>query len=89
MDRFEESYITAFWDLNTERRYELGPIPKSEIIAYAKRLGLDDDLVTLFSFIISGLDDHYLTLKNDRIIKSKQPATNQKVKGIPDGFISD
>lgn len=84
LDRFEESYITAFWDLNTERRYELGPIPKSEIKKYIKELGIESDLQAPFSFVISALDDHYLTLKNENIMKSRQ-STNAPIKGVPNG----
>lgn len=57
-------YMTAFFDLSTERQIGMGigPIPRSKMREYARELGVQD--FDAFRSIIGAMDDEYLALNN-------------------------
>ncbi len=53
-------YKEAFWNLSTERRFEFGPIPHSEIQMYGTCKGLDADMTETFVVLVRALDGSFL-----------------------------
>lgn len=53
---WEYTYIELFWELNTERFYENGPIPSSQIRNILNRKGLDLKLEKSIAKVIRELD---------------------------------
>ena len=74
----DEFFIKAFNHLSTERPigYSIGPIPHSKILAYAERVGLDEDFVDDFVYIIREMDEGYLEWQREQ----DEPARKQKSK---------
>lgn len=62
-------YTKAFWDLNTTRNYEMGPIPWNKIIEYADIEGLDQDNTQAFVVIIRTMDAKLLTWEAEEVKK--------------------
>lgn len=56
-DRF---YLSAFWDLNSCRNYDGGPIPWTAIMQYGYNQGFDRDMVEALVHIVRHVDRHYL-----------------------------
>lgn len=56
------SYLTAFWELSTERQVGqvLGPIPESRVREHGIRVGLQGGSMELFRSVIRALDGAYL-----------------------------
>jgi len=52
--------MTCFWKLHTERRFENGPIPRSETRAHILRYHLDGQLLEDCVDIISIVDNSFL-----------------------------
>jgi len=53
-------YLQAFWELSTERRFQGGPIPWSQIRLYARENGVADELLPLFEHIVRELDEEFV-----------------------------
>lgn len=56
---YEGFYLRCFWELNTERRYDSGPIPRSAIVHYGLSAGLDGDIIGAFVSCIRSMDAGY------------------------------
>lgn len=58
---WEEFYVKAFFDLDTERHsgMSIGPIPWSKIQEYGDRSGLDSDMMVVFTEVIRKTDTKY------------------------------
>lgn len=58
----ESFYLTAFWDLSTERQQgeNLGHIPWSAARLYAYEYGLDGDMIHVFWNMVKSLDATFL-----------------------------
>ena len=54
-------YLRAFWDLNSTRRYEMGPVPWDIAVEYGHHVGLDGSIVDAFVAIIRAMDAAYLS----------------------------
>jgi len=65
----DELYITAFWELSSERTYGqyLGPIPWGKIIFYGDRLKLDETMMIVFVRILRALDEAFLADQRDNL----------------------
>jgi len=85
--RGDHVYITAFWELSTERSYGqyLGPIPWSKIIFYGERLGLDETMVPVFTRVIRELDEAFLADQRENLGRR----TEQTKPGTPGGKRED
>lgn len=67
-------FLTAFWELSTDRPsgFGPGPIPFTSIDAYARRHGIDDpDEFALFSDLIREMDRAYLDKQREKTEKKK------------------
>lgn len=53
-------YLSAFWELSTERLSPRGPIPWSKIDDYRRKKGIDSELADTFEYILRELDEAYL-----------------------------
>ena len=78
---FEQFYLTAFWALNSERKYESGQIPWSSVELYCEKLELNTNLSNILSRIINVLDNEYLTLLADSKSKKNEPSKVKAPKG--------
>ncbi len=68
-------YLGSFWDLNTERKYELGTIPWGKIIDYGHHVSIDDDILDAFVAIIRHMDAGYIKWavdETERVRKQRQ-----------------
>lgn len=83
MNPGEDIFITAFWRLSSERNYESGPIPYSKKLEYAQRIGLEDDVATVFCSILESLDLYYLDKKYQESMKPSAKNPNVTHRGIP------
>lgn len=72
----DEFYIKAFFDLSTERQLgmNVGPIPWSNILAYASYSGLEADMIDVFIYTIREMDAAYL----NRIAEKQKKAEELK-----------
>lgn len=63
LPRYQEWYLRAFWDLDSERDtgWSLGRIPGSKVEEYAERVGIAEHLKQAFHDIVRSLDDAYLS----------------------------
>jgi hypothetical protein len=78
----DQVYLSAFSDLGTERRYEGGPIPLSDIKKYAlEDLNLDEEMVHIFTTTIREMDMVYLDwLSKKRHEKVSRPQKDSPAK---------
>jgi len=82
LDDLNTLYWDLFWELSTERLVEMGPIPGSKIIYYAKEFGLNyDDL----QMVIRAMDGTYLEYVSEERNKvtgkhKSEPSTNKTPK---------
>lgn len=53
-------YYGAFLELDTERRYENAPIPRSAIVAWAVEAGMVGDQYDDFIYTLLEVDTHYI-----------------------------
>ncbi len=63
LQRGDEFYIKAFWELSTCRHYSggaVGPIPWDKIMDYANKAGLDSTMEGVFLEAMRGLDVTWL-----------------------------
>ena len=62
LGKAEEIYLQAFWDLSTTRQFSpsLGPIPWNRIMEYGRWIGLEADMMRVFSRVVTDLDAVYL-----------------------------
>lgn len=57
----DDFYMEGFWDLNSTRRYEHGPIPWDLIVQYGREVGLHGDVIReVFVPVIRAIDVSYL-----------------------------
>lgn len=54
-------FLTCFWKLHTERRFECGPIPRSEMRAYIKRFEIDGQILEDCIDIVALIDNFFLS----------------------------
>lgn len=52
-------YLSAFWVLTTERRYERGPIPWTAVRDFGVQAGLDPENIRVLHWVVAVLDDEY------------------------------
>lgn len=52
--------MKCFWDLNTTRQYEFGPVPWDLIVHYGCHVGIDGDIINSFVAIMRAMDAAYL-----------------------------
>lgn len=63
LTEYEWRFYRSFWELGTERSFNIvpGPIPRSAIVAYADEEGIDDPSERIiFKRFIRTLDNAYL-----------------------------
>lgn len=70
-------YFTSFWNLNTERRFEHGPIPWACILEYGCYIGLDDDILDSFVALMRAMDAAYITWVAEDIERKRQHKTKK------------
>jgi hypothetical protein len=70
----DDFYLKAFRDLDTCRAYGMsaGPIPWKDIVYYAERSFLDEDLINPFVYIIRAMDNGFREWLN----KESEKASN-------------
>lgn len=81
----DEFYIQAFNDLSTCRNFGFGPgpIPWKDIVSYADRAGLDEDLVPGFVTIIRALDNAWLGWEAKKKEKPEEKPERRPAKKRP------
>lgn len=62
---FDHFYLRSFWDLDSTRRYDRGPIPWDAAVNYGYHAGLDGDIVDAFVILIRAMDTNYLAWAAD------------------------
>ncbi len=75
MDSF---YLRSFWDLNSTRYYDRGPIPHDKIVEYGYHISLDADMINIFVALIRAMDAGYRGWIQDEI--DRQQPKQKKVK---------
>lgn len=70
-------YLDSFWDLNTERRYDCGPIPHSTVVKYCTDKDIPYPLSYIFRLIVDSLDKAYLTWIGKEREKASKPTSNK------------
>lgn len=78
-----EAWLTAFWELRTERRFAEGPIPASAIRAYPVAAHEADDFLTVMRSADAALLDFYSKPAEDR--QSLPPMTSGTLKAMKHG----
>lgn len=75
LDRGDEFYLRAFYDLNTCRSIgmSIGPIPWRDIVLYAQIFSLEEDLVEAFIQVIRQMDITYLDWSNKEEERNNKP----------------
>lgn len=85
LELVDNIYLSAFWDLTTERKYEMGPIPNSSILDFCKDREFDQIVTMIFNAIIRALDKVYLEWvagERDKSMNKPEPKINvTKPKG--------
>lgn len=76
----DDFYLKAFNELSTCRQIgsSTGPIPWRDIVAYAERAGLDEDMERIFSAVIKEMDAGYLDWIREKQEKEKQNREDEK-----------
>lgn len=79
----DEFYMKAFWDLGTGRAigFAIGPIPWRDIVEYADRHKLDEDVAGAFVYVIREMDAKYLAHVAEKQDKNTPKAKPSKVAG--------
>lgn len=70
-----------FWELSTDRPFGMsavGPIPWSSKDRYARGLGLEDEDLEDFVFLISALDEVYLKVQAERAEQERKKKKPRK-----------
>lgn len=62
----DDFWIAAFFDLNTTRNFEGGPIPWSRIREYGIYVGLDADLIRTLIAVIRAMDVRFLGWREEQ-----------------------
>lgn len=79
-------YLRSFWDLNSTRCYEFGPIPWDIILKYGHHIGLDADIIDTFIAIIRAMDSSFLDWSKGLVdAERKQRAAAAKAKNNTGG----
>ncbi len=68
VERGDEFYLRAFWELSSERQFgqAIGPVPWSKIVQYGVRRNLDDAMMVVFESVVRNLDEAYLKWQRDQ-----------------------
>ena len=79
----DEFYLKAFWDLSTGRMigFAIGPIPWRDIVVYAERAQLADDVAGVFIFVMREMDAAYLKYVADKQEKGTLKARPSRIAG--------
>lgn len=72
MDSF---YMNCFWDLNSTRRYEFGPVPWDVILKYGHHIGLEPDIIDAFIAIIRAMDAGFLEWSREQVERERKQRT--------------
>lgn len=75
---FEQTYLTAFWCLSSERKYEGGPIPHSSMVEYCNIMELNYNLSDVLIGIVKLLDNEYRKLRASELSKSRNKKNPNK-----------
>lgn len=71
----DDFYLRSFWDLNSTRQYEFGPVPWDKIVEYGCHLGLDADIIDSFVALIRAMDAGFLQWAKDETDRQREIKT--------------
>ncbi len=70
-------WLQSFWNLNTERQYEHGPIPWGRIVDYGVRRGLADDIIDPFVAVVRAMDAGFTEWSAEQIKRERDQKLGQ------------